>query len=591
MTHRDARWDAQVYDRDNSRDGGVESDTHLIGSKAAAIRVGRTRLLTVALVFAISFVVLGVRLVQLTVIREPSHSLAFISSSPTKSTAGRADIVDRNGVLLATNLITASLYADARVVPDVAATAQKLVAILPELSPSAVRERLSSGRAFVWLKRNLTPTQQAAINDLGIPGLHFRAEQRRLYPHGALEAHVLGFTDVDGNGIAGIEKYFDQDMRDRGPEGKSLQLSLDIRVQHVLRDELTAAMLRFRATGAAGLVMNANTGEILGLTSLPDFDPNHPSAAPALARFNRATKGVYELGSVFKVLTVAMALDSGVTNIAGGYDATKPIRISRFTIRDSHAKARWLSVPEILIYSSNIGAAKMAMDVGRDGQREYLDRFGLLDRPRLELPEVGAPITPARWGDISTMTASYGHGLAVSPVQFASAFAATVNGGVLMPATLIKRRAGERAVGVQVVSEQTSEQLRRLLRAVVEKGTGRKASAPGYLVGGKTGTAEKAGVGGYNRKSLISSFVAAFPMTAPEYVVYLLLDEPKGNSETHGYAGAGWTAAPLTSRVVGRIAPILGVRPLDVTAAPIRRAMAQPLHSRLPMRSRNVAVN
>ncbi|MBT6910350.1 MAG: penicillin-binding protein 2, partial [Rhodospirillaceae bacterium] len=567
------------------------NDTHLIGSKAAAIRIGRTRLLTVALVFAISFVVLGARLVQLTVIREPAHSLAFISSSPTKSTAGRADVVDRNGVLLATNLLTASLYADARVVPDVAVAARRLVAVLPELSPSAVHERLSSGRAFVWLKRNLTPTQQAAVNDLGIPGLYFRAEQRRLYPHGALEAHVLGFTDVDGNGIAGIEKYFDQDMRDRGPEGQSLQLSLDVRVQHVLRDELTAAMRRFRATGAAGLVMNANTGEILGLTSLPDFDPNHPSAAPALARFNRATKGVYELGSVFKVLTVAMALDSGVTKIRGGYDATKPIRVARFTIRDSHAKGRWLSVPEILIYSSNIGAAKMALDLGRDGQRKYLDRFGLLHRPSLELPEVGTPITPARWGEISTMTASYGHGLAVSPVQFASAFAATVNGGVLMPATLIKRKPGERPVGVQVVSERTSNQLRRLLRAVVEKGTGRKASAPGYLVGGKTGTAEKAGAGGYRRKALISSFVAAFPMTAPEYVVYLLLDEPQGDGETHGYATAGWTAAPLTSRVVGRIAPILGVRPLDVAAAPIRRAMAQPLHSRLPMRSRNVAVN
>ncbi|MDE0728249.1 MAG: penicillin-binding protein 2 [Alphaproteobacteria bacterium] len=565
---------------------------HLIGSKAQAIQTGRTRLLTVALVFAVCFIVLAGRLVELTVIREPGKTLAFVAAAPTKSTAGRADILDRNGILLATNLMTASLYADARVVPDSARAAQRLIRVLPGLSPATVRERLATGRAFVWLKRNLTPSQQRSVNDLGIPGLHFRDEQRRLYPHGALESHVLGFTDVDGNGISGIEKFFDRALRDRGPQGRALQLSLDARVQHVLRDEVMAAMTRFRAAGAAGLVMNANNGEILALISLPDFDPNHPTAAPALSRFNRATKGVYELGSVFKVLTVAMALDSGATKLRGGYDATKPIRVAGFSIRDSHAKKRWLSVPEILIYSSNIGAAKMAMDVGRDGQRNYLDRFGLLRRPSLELPEVGAPISPARWGDLSTMTVAYGHGLAVSPIQFASAFGAMVNGGVLMPATLIKRQPGERALGVQVISARTSNHMRRLLRAVVEKGTGRKAQAPGYLVGGKTGTAEKPGVGGYRRNALISSFVAAFPMTKPKYVVYLLLDEPRGDAGTLGEGGAGYTAAPLVGRVIKRIGPILGVWPVDDTAAHVRRAMAMRLYSRKQVsRKRTSAVN
>ncbi len=585
------RSDVPVPARDMAVEMGPDDDALLVGSKAQAIRIGRTRLLTVALVFAISFVVLGGRLIELTVIRDPVRSLAFIPASPTKLTAGRAGIVDRNGILLATSLLTASLYADARVVRDAPEAARRLVTVLPELSLSAVLERLASGRAFVWLKRNLTPSQQAAVNGLGIPGLYFRDEQHRLYPQGALESHVLGFTDVDGNGIAGIEKYFDQEMRNRGPEGQALQLSLDVRVQHVLRDELTAAMERFRAVGAAGVVMNANSGEILALASLPDFDPNHPTAAPALARFNRATKGVYELGSVFKVLTVAMALDSGAAKLRGGYDATDPIRMARFTIRDSHAKKRWLSVPEILIYSSNIGAAKMALDVGRDGQRKYFERFGLLSEPSLELPEVGRPIIPARWGEIRTMTAAYGHGLAVSPVQFATAFAATVNGGVLLPATLIKRKPDARTLGVQVISAQTSNQLRRLLRAVVEKGTGRKADAPGYLVGGKTGTAEKAAAGGYRHDALISSFVAAFPMTAPQYVLYLLLDEPQGDGDTHGYATAGWTAAPLAGRVVSRIAPILGVRPVDDEAAPIQRAMALPPPSSLHGRGRNVAVN
>jgi cell division protein FtsI (penicillin-binding protein 3) len=582
--------DMPVQGRDIEAAMAPDDDALLVGSKAQAIRVGRTRLLTVALVFAVSFFVLAGRLIELTVIREPGPSLAFVPAPPTKSTAGRADIVDRNGILLATNLLTASLYADARVVRDAPEAARRLVAVLPELSPSAVLERLASGRAFVWLKRNLTPSQQAAVNGLGIPGLYFRDEQRRLYPQGALQSHVLGFTDVDGSGIAGVEKYFDQEMRNRGPQGQALQLSLDVRVQYVLRDELAAAKKRFRASGAAGVVMNANTGEILALASLPDFDPNHPTAAPALARFNRAAKGVYELGSVFKVLTVAMALDSGATQLHDGYDATKPIRVARFTIRDSHAKRRWLSVPEILIYSSNIGAAKMALDVGRDSQRGYLERFGLLSRPSLELPEVGTPIIPDRWGEISTMTAAYGHGLAVSPVQFATAFAAMVNGGVLLPATLIKRKPGVRILGVQVIRGRTSNQLRRLLRAVVEKGTGRKAEASGYLVGGKTGTAEKAGAGGYRSDALISSFVAAFPMTAPKYILYLLLDEPRGDGETRGYATAGWTAAPLAGRVVSRIAPILGIRPVDDEAAPIQRAMALPPSSLLG-RSRNLAVN
>ena len=563
-----------------------ETQTHLVGIKAQVIRVGHTRLITVALIFTVCFVVLAGRLIELTVIREPGPSLTFATAAHSKSTAGRADILDRNGTLLATNLLTASLYADARVVPNPVDTAQRLMAVLPGLNTSAVQERLATGRAFVWLKRNLTPSQQASVNDLGIPGLHFRDEQYRLYPHGVLESHVLGFTDLDGNGIAGIENYFDQDLRERGPEGQALQLSLDARIQHVMRDELRAAMDTFQAAGAVGLVMDANTGEILALTSLPDFDPNHPAAAPNLSRFNQATKGVYELGSVFKVLTVAMALDSGATKIAGAYDATEPIRVAGFRIRDSHAKKRWLSVPEILIYSSNIGAAKMALDIGRDVQRSYLDRFGLLSRPGLEIPEVGTPIGPGR-GEASTMTTAFGYGLSVSAVQFATAFAAIVNGGVLIPPTLLKKKVGERTVGVQVIQEQTSNQMRRLLRAVVEKGTGRRARAPGYLVGGKTGTAEKAGKGGYQREKLISSFVAAFPMTEPKYVVYLFLDEPRGNAETHGYATAGWTAAPSVGRVVGRIAPILGVQPVDDQAAPVRRAMLMPLYSR----KRNSAVN
>ena len=537
----------------------IEDDTHLVGSKVQAIRTGRTRLVTVALVFAVIFFVLAGRLIELTVIREPGQSLAFTAAAPTKSTAGRADIVDRNGTLLATNLVTASLYADARSVPDAAKAARRVVGVLPELSLAAVQERLSSDRAFVWLKRNLTPSQQAAVNGLGIPGLHFRDEQRRLYPHGSLESHVLGFTDIDGNGIAGMEKYFDQEMRNRGPQGQALQVSLDVRVQHALRDELSAAMDRFRATGAAGLVLNANTGEILGLVSLPDFDPNHPSAAPALARFNRATKGVYELGSVFKVLTVAMALDSGATKIRGGYDATKPIRIHGFTISDYHAEKRWLTVTEILVHSSNIGAAKMAMKVGTARQKNYLRSFGLTRAAGIELPEVGTPLTPDRWRDINTMTIAYGHGIAVSPLQLTAAVAALVNGGYRVRPTIIKGAAPQS--GDRVLKAGTSEKMRRLMRMVVTQGTGRKADAEGFLLGGKTGTADKPGRRGYSGRRVISSFVAVFPFDAPRYAILALFDEPKGLKETFGYATGGWVAAPVVKAVVQRLSPLLGLRP------------------------------
>jgi len=336
---------------------------------------------------------------------------------------------------------------------------------------------------------------------------------------------------------------------------------VDIRVQHALRDELGRAIAKFNALGAAGVVVDVNTGEVLAMASLPDFDPNHPNSVPSDNRFNRATKGVYELGSVFKAFTVAMALDTGTVNITSGYDASRPIKISRFTIRDDHAKNRWLSVPEIFMYSSNIGAAKMAVDVGGVRQEKFMSRLGLLHRSTVELPEVGDPLLPSNWGAIYSMTVGFGHGIAVSPMQMASGLSAVVNGGILMPATLLKHESEAEIRGDRVLSRRTSDHMRRLLRLVVEKGTGGKAAIKGYVIGGKTGTAEKAGRHGYRRKALLTSFVAAFPMNAPRYVVYSLLDEPQGIKETHGFASAGWTAAPTAGRIIARIAPLLGVKP------------------------------
>jgi len=535
----------------------------LVGVSEGAVRISRSRLVVAVTVFTLCFVVLAGRLVYLSVSGDPSNPKVTRAEVTSGAHGERAPIVDRNGLLLAGNLVTASLYADARVIDNPNAVMRRLADVLPDLNVKDAAAKLKSKRAFVWLKRNLTPREQQDVNDLGIPGLAFEYAERRIYPHGGLAAHVLGFTDIDNRGIAGVEQYFDQELRDRARSGKPLALSLDIRVQHALRDELAGAMAKFSALGAAGVVVDVRTGEVVAMSSLPDFDPNHPNSMPKDNRFNRATKGVYELGSVFKAFTIAMALDTGTVSMSSEYDARRPIKISGFRIRDDHAKNRWLSVPEIFMYSSNIGAAKMAIDVGGVRQQEFMSRLGLLHRSSVELPEVGDPLLPPKWRKSSIMTIAFGHGIAVSPLQMASGLSAVVNGGILLPATLLKKDLEEGVRGDRVLSRKTSDHMRRLLRLVVEKGTGRQAAIKGYLVGGKTGTAEKAGRRGYRRNALLTSFVAAFPMNAPKYVVYALMDEPKGIKETHGFASAGWTAAPTAGRIIARIAPLLGVKPQD----------------------------
>jgi cell division protein FtsI (penicillin-binding protein 3) len=433
--------------------------------------------------------------------------------------------------------------------------------VLPDLDRGRLLRRLTADRSFVWIRRKLTPRQHYRINRLGIPGLDFVREQRRVYPHGRLVAHILGQTDIDNRGIAGIERSFDRILRQyRAP----LALSIDLRVQHLVREELAAAVAEFQALGGCAIVLDVATGELLALVSLPDFDPDASTDGAAEARFNRATLGIYEMGSSFKLLTVAMALDLGVVGLDGGYDATHPLRVARYTITDYHPKARWLTVPEILIYSSNIGAAKMARDVGVARQRAFLERLGMLRPASIELPEVGKPLVPSPWRAINTLTVAYGHGLAVSPLQLTAAVAALVNGGVLHPPTLLRQDEGAVGTGERVLKPNTSAQMRHLMRLVVERGTGRKAQVPGYLVGGKTGTAEKLGSDGrYARDALFSSFVAAFPIDAPRYALVVALDEPKGNALTHGYATGGWVAAPVIARVIERLAPLVGIEPLD----------------------------
>ena len=526
-----------------------------------AIETGRNRLLVTAAVIALAFGGIGARLIDLAVIGENEHDDRATLTTQPPPLVSRADIVDRNGVVLASSLPTASLYADPKDVIDPEDAAKKIASVFPEVEADKLAKQLAGKGRFVWIKRNLSPEQQLAANRLGLPGFDFIAEERRIYPHGPLSAHVLGATDIDGNGIAGIEAYFDQRLRQ---SEKPLALSLDVRVQSILRAELSAAVSEFKALGGAGVVYDVRTGETVALVSLPDFDPNDRATYQGEARFNRATKGVYEMGSTFKLFTAAMALDSGTVDMKGGYDATQPIQIARFTISDFHAEKRWLSVPEIIVHSSNIGAAKMAVDVGGAGQQAYLRKFGLLREAALELPEIGRPLVPGTWREINTMTISYGHGIAVSPMQLTAAIGSLVNGGILRPATLLRYEDTAPVAGEPILSPETSDKMRQLMRLVVAKGTGRKAEAPGYFVGGKTGTAEKQFGGRYRKKALMSSFVGAFPIQDPRYVVFVMLDEPVGNKRTFNYATGGWVAAPVVGRVVSQIGPLLGIAP-DMT--------------------------
>jgi cell division protein FtsI (penicillin-binding protein 3) len=530
------------------------------GPRKRALEVSHSRVLLGASLFAVVFLVIAARLVAVTLL--PDGADAAVAAPVKTKTADRADILDRNGVVLATSLTTASLYANPTQIQDPDGTAELLNSVLPDLNIASTAAKLDTQRGFIWLKRNLTPRQQQAVNRLGLPGIYFQAETKRVYPQGNLTAHLVGFADVDSRGLAGVERSFD-DLLQGGD--RPLQLSIDVRVQHILHEELSRAIADFSGIGGAGIILDLKSGEVLALVSLPDFDPARPGDASDDTRFDRATLGLYEMGSTFKIFNTAIALDSGTTTLADGFDATNPIRIGGHSINDYRGKHRFLSIPEIFTYSSNIGSAKMADLFGPEIQQAYLKRFGLMDKSPIELPEVGEPFypKPKNWKRINTMTVAYGHGISVNAIQLLTAVGAIVNHGVLREPTVLKREPGEVPDGARVISEQTSEQLRQLMRLVVQIGTGKKANAPGYLVGGKTGTADKQKGHGYAANSRLASFVAAFPMNDPRFAILAMVDEPKPNATSHGYATAGWVTAPVIGAVVARIAPLYGLKPVS----------------------------
>lgn len=542
---------------------------HRIGVNVAGdtIEVARNRLTLGAGIFALAFAVIGLRLVDLSLLRDGAEPRLAMAAAGGALSMERAEIVDRNGIVLATSIPTASLYANPHLVQEPADAARRLAKVLPGTTEAELLARLKADRSFVWLKRNLTPREQQLVNALGVPGLDFQREERRIYPQGDLVAHVVGYAGVDNVGLAGVEQFFDGKLR----AGDPVALSIDVRLQRALRQELQATMEKFSAIGAAGIVMDVRTGEILSLVSLPGFDPNTPKTIDEISLFNRATLGVYEMGSTFKIFNTAMALDTGKVSMASSFDATAPIRIGGFTINDDHAQNRWLTVPELFKHSSNIASAKMALAVGIETQQAFFDRLGFLKPVKLELPESAGPLYPQTWRPINAMTIAFGHGMAVTPVHLAMGVAGIANNGVMHKPTLLRKLEGAPVAGKQVIGSATARNMRYLMRLVVEEGTGKKADVPGYQTGGKTGTSEKVGAhGGYKKKALLSTFAGAFPMSDPRYVIIVSIDEPKGIKESFGFATAGWVAAPAFGAMVNRIAALYGIMPVEDPALSVK---------------------
>lgn len=537
------------------------------GEKGSALDHARGRVVVISTVFMIAYIIVAARVVDLSLIQgDLQHASAenYVENDDgDEQQVRRADIVDRNGVLLARSLKTASLYADPYLIQNPEEVARQIAKIFPDLNYGKTLEKLQGEGRFVWLKRNIAPKDQQSILYLGYPGLGFKNEDKRIYPQGELMAHLVGYSNTDGSGIAGVESSFDKLLKS---EGSSLALTVDVRFQHALRRELMDAVSKFKARGAAGIVMDVRNGDVLASVSLPDFDPHHFQDASDEQLFNKATLGAYELGSVFKVFSVAAYLDSQKNPMRQAFDAREPLKRKGIkSIGDYHAQKRILSLPEVFIYSSNIGTALMAEEMGTKTLQDYYTRFGLVGKSSMEIPEVATTRFNSSWQEVDTLSASFGHAIAVTPLQVASAMASIVNGGELVEPTLIVNKDDSNIIvkGQRTVSPQTAHRMRQLLRLNVTDGSGLQADVAGMMVGGKTGTADKPGKGGYDHNRLRSSFLAAFPMNDPQYVVFVMLDEPKGTKETHGFATAGWVAAPVVKEVVASIASLTGMTSVD----------------------------
>ena len=523
--------------------------------------------------FAVMFAVVGGRLVQYGI----ANPIVTGSIPPQNSVASRPDIVDRNGELLATDLNMVSLYADPRKIVDPDEVVEKLAVVIPNLDWGDTYKKLRSKTGFQWLRRQLTPRQQADILALGIPGVGFRPEKRRFYPGGVTASHIVGHVNVDNQGLAGMERYLDQqglsDLRAAGMTSdmplEPVKLSIDLRVQSIVRDIVQSAMTNYKAEAAGAVIIDVETGEVLAMASVPDYDPNQPSRTLADGTidkeyekgwFNRISNATFEMGSTFKSFTLAMGLDEGKINLNSVVDASRPIRMGGFTIKDFKGKNRPLSIPEVFQYSSNIGTAAVADRVGIEGHQQFLTKLGLLNKVETEMPGVAIPTQPRVWKKINSVTISFGHGVATTPLQTAVAAAALMNGGDLIPPTFLTRSKEQAdSLKKKVIKDQTSADMRYLYNWNGLKGSGRSAQVEGFHVGGKTGTADKVINGRYAKDINFNAFVAAFPMDKPRYVALSIIDAPI--SGEHGGRTAASTAAPMMKQIIGRTAALLGVTP------------------------------
>ncbi|MEO7278050.1 MAG: penicillin-binding protein 2 [Sphingomicrobium sp.] len=533
----------------------------LVGQRRQTLAIIHQRLMFGMLVYAGIVAIIALRILWLAVFGDHAGRKEGLTALIPE----RGDIVDRDGQPLARTIDawTIALH-PAKVIGDKLALARRLAALMPEKSEEQYFALLTSAKPFFYLRRRASPALVGAVNALGEPGLALQAEPDRLYPQTSLAAHVIGFTDIDGRGAGGAERAFDSYLTDPKTRGTPLALSISSKVQQALEAELDQARTHFSAIGAAGVVMDLRTGEILAMTSLPSFNPNAAGQGTPDQMFNRATLGVFELGSTFKPFTLAMAMDSGVVSGPGQiYNCPQVLPAYGHLVHDTHPFGRQCTVAEIMMESSNIGMAQMADHLGLSRQKAWLKKMGFLDKEQIELRERGRPLTPgARWGPFETMTIGFGQGIAVAPLQLAMGYATLFDGGIYHPPTILKIGPGHPLpAGRRVFTADTSYRMRALLRLVVMKGTGRKADAPGYRVGGKTGTAQKLINGHYSQTINITSFAGVFPMDDPRYVIVVMLDEPKSMPETYGFTTAGWNVAPVVSRTVSRIAPMLGVLP------------------------------
>ncbi len=485
--------------------------------------------------------------------------------------AARPDILDRNGAVLATDIKVTSVFAEPRRIIDRDEAVDQLSNIFPDLSVRELTEKLGSRKGFVWIKRAVTPAEQQAVYHLGLPGIGFTQENKRVYPNGPIAAHVLGYANIDGVGISGLEKYIDgQGLSALQSAGfnltptnlKPIVTSLDLNATYALRDEVAKGIEKFKAKAGAGAILDVNTGEIIAMASLPDFDPNNPVDALRPQNINRMTVGVYEMGSTFKAMTLAMAFDAGKVTLNSKIDARESLRYGRFTIHDFEPQHRFLSVPECFTYSSNICLARIAMMVGVDGHKAFLRKMGQLTRLRTELPESAAPLVPKNWSELNTMTIAFGQGLNVAPLQALMAVGALVNGGYMINPTFLKRGEAEAKLDApQVIKPQSSESLRYLMRLNAQIGTAKNANIDGYFAGGKTGTAQKIVHGHYSNDKVLTTFMAIVPADKPKYLFFVMLDEPQAIPGTYGFHTAAWNAGAVAGKVITRVGPLLGLEP------------------------------